>query len=426
MENLSNDIQNRFCVNTDATSSNSQGQFSRLSVAYIHSLDFELHLNKHPRLLGTVSVTDNLIRAYQLLDYVTVIPPQLATFEELKTFHSEEYIEFLKKVNDLTEDDLLEEEEEEMEKYGIGYDCPFIPQIYDAASMIGGATVTAAKALLSGEFQVAVNWGGGWHHAKKDQADGFCYVNDIVLGILQLLQKYKRVLYVDIDLHHGDGVEEAFSHTSRVLCFSVHKNDVGFYPGTGLLHDIGHGKGKYYTINVPLFDGIQDSQYLELIIPLLSKAQKRFQPDVVVCQCGADTLAGDPFAAFNLTLKSPGECIKLIKSWNIPLLALVEVHKIGLWMNTISICGKNYNFSGGYNAVNTARCWTYLLSLLLDKTLEQDIPDHKFLMKYGPDYELQIFPKTMPNRNSVKHLKLITDTVLKNIDFIQPPSQEKE
>ncbi|GIY35047.1 histone deacetylase 8 [Caerostris extrusa] len=272
-----------------------------------------------------------------------------ATIEELKSFHSEEYIEFLKKINGLTEEELLDEQEEEMEKYGIGYDCPFIPQIFDAAAMIGGATVTAAKALLSGEYEIAVNWGG-----IKRMA--FCYVNDIVLGILHLLQKYKRVLYVDLDLHHGDGVEEAFAHTSRVLCFSIHKHEVGFYPGTGLLNDIGYGKGKYYTINVPLFDGIQDSQYIELIIPLLSKTQKKFQPDIVVCQCGADTLAGDPFAAFNLTLRAPAECIKLFKSWNIPLLVLG---------------------GGGYNAVNTARCWTYLLSLLVNKTVESDIPDHK-------------------------------------------------
>ncbi|KAF8786285.1 histone deacetylase 8-like [Argiope bruennichi] len=388
---------------SQSESTTSQQAVSNPAVAYIHSKEFEAHLNKHPRLYGTVTVTHNLIKAYQLLDHVTVIQPNFATVEELKSFHSEEYIDFLKKINDLSEEELLDEEEEEMEKYGIGYDCPFIPQIFDAASMIGGATVTAAKALLSGEYQIAVNWGGGWHHAKKDQADGFCYVNDIVLGILQLLKKYKRVLYVDLDLHHGDGVEEAFAHTSRVLCFSIHKNEIGFYPGTGLLNDIGYGKGKHYTINVPLYDGIQDSQYIELIIPLLSKTQKKFQPDIVVCQCGADTLAGDPFAAFNLTLKAPAECIKLLKSWNIPLLALG---------------------GGGYNAVNTARCWTYLLSILLDKTVESDIPDHKYLMKYGPDYEIQICPRTMPNRNSTEHLKLITDTVLKNIDYIQGPSSD--
>ncbi|GFY74196.1 histone deacetylase 8 [Trichonephila inaurata madagascariensis] len=385
-------------MENDASTQQNQ---SNPSVAYIHSQDFEMHLNKHPRLHGTVTVTHNLIRAYQLLDHVTVIPPSFATVEELKSFHSEEYIDFLKKINELGEEELIEEvEEEEIEKYGIGYDCPFIPHIFDAASMIGGATITAAKALLSGKYHIAVNWGGGWHHAKKDQADGFCYVNDIVLGILHLLQKYKRVLYVDLDLHHGDGVEEAFAHTSRVLCFSVHKNERGFYPGTGLLNDIGYGKGRYYTINVPLLDGIQDSQYIELIIPLLSKTQKKFQPDIVVCQCGADTLAGDPFASFNLTLKAPAECMKLFKSWNIPLLALG---------------------GGGYNAVNTARCWTYLLSLLLDKTVESDIPDHKYLMKYGPDYEIQICPRTMPNRNSTEHLKLITDTILKNIDYIQGP-----
>ena len=99
---------------------------------------------------------------------------------------------------------------------------------------------------------IAINWAGGLHHAKKCEASGFCYVNDIVVGILELLKYHNRVLYIDIDVHHGDGVEEAFYTTNRVMTVSFHRYGEGFFPGTGDLMDIGCGEGKYYSLNVPL------------------------------------------------------------------------------------------------------------------------------------------------------------------------------
>ncbi|XP_010835595.1 PREDICTED: histone deacetylase 8-like, partial [Bison bison bison] len=97
-----------------------------------------------------------------------------------------------------------------------------------------------------------------------DEASGFCYLNDAVLGILRLRRKFDRILYVDLDLHHGDGVEDAFSFTSKVMTVSLHKFSPGFFPGTGDVSDVGLGKGRYYSVNVPIQDGIQDERYYHI------------------------------------------------------------------------------------------------------------------------------------------------------------------
>jgi len=124
--------------------------------------------------------------------------------------------------------------------------------------------------LNHGLVDIAINWAGGLHHAKKAEASGFCYINDIVLGILELLKYHARVLYIDIDIHHGDGVEEAFYTTDRVMTVSFHKFG-DFFPGTGDLKDDGVDKGKYYSVNFPLNDGIDDKTYLSVFKPVIQK-----------------------------------------------------------------------------------------------------------------------------------------------------------
>ena len=117
------------------------------------------------------------------------------------------------------------------------------------------------------DADIAINWGGGLHHAKKAEASGFCYVNDIVLAILDLLRVFARVLYIDVDVHHGDGVEEAFFTSDRVMTASFHKFGE-FFPGTGDTVDIGYGRGKYYSVNVPLKEGIDDESYKSIFRPV--------------------------------------------------------------------------------------------------------------------------------------------------------------
>lgn len=137
-------------------------------------------------------------------------------------------------------------------------------KLHDFVRTIAGGSLAAAKALVAGSVDVAVNFCGGWHHAQRDQASGFCYVNDCVLAILELQKRFKRVLYIDLDIHHGDGVENAFAFSRKVFTLSIHKCEEGYFPGTGSVNDIGLGGGRFYTCNVPLKDGASDQTFITI------------------------------------------------------------------------------------------------------------------------------------------------------------------
>uniref|UniRef100_A0A5F5Q113 Histone deacetylase 8 n=1 Tax=Equus caballus TaxID=9796 RepID=A0A5F5Q113_HORSE len=278
-----------------------------------------------------------------------------------------------------------------------GYDCPATEGIFDYAAAVGGATITAAQCLIDGMCKVAINWSGGWHHAKKDEASGFCYLNDAVLGILRLRRKFDRILYVDLDLHHGDGVEDAFSFTSKVMTVSLHKFSPGFFPGTGDVSDVGLGKGRYYSVNVPIQDGIQDEKYYHICESVLKEVYIAFNPKAVVLQLGADTIAGDPMCSFNMTPVGIGKCLKYILQWQLATLILG---------------------GGGYNLANTARCWTYLTGVILGKTLSSEIPDHEFFTAYGPDYVLEITPSCRPDRNEPHRVQQILNYIKGNLKHV--------
>ncbi len=178
-----------------------------------------------------------------------------------------------------------------------------------------------AQRLNSGEADIAINWAGGLHHAKKSEASGFCYVNDCVLGILELLKTHQRVLYIDIDIHHGDGVEEAFYGSNRVMTLSLHKFGE-YFPGTGDWKDVGYGKGAGYSVNGPLRDGMDDDAYRSVFRPVLDRIMERFQPTACVLQCGADSLAGDRLGCFNLSLRGHGDCVAAVREKGIPILCV--------------------------------------------------------------------------------------------------------
>jgi histone deacetylase 1/2 len=241
---------------------------------------------------------------------------------------------------------------------------------------------------------IAINWGGGLHHAKKSEASGFCYVNDI--AILELLKYHQRVLYIDIDVHHGDGVEEAFYTTDRVMTVSFHKYGE-YFPGTDDLRDIGAGKGKYYSVNFPLRDGIDDEVYETIFVPVMSKVMEIYQPNAIVLQCGADSLTGDRLGCFNLTLKGHGKCVEFMKSYNLPLLLLG---------------------GGGYTIRNVARAWTYETAIALGVDISNELPYNDYFEYYGPDYKLHISPSNMPNQNSNEYLDKIKCKLIENLRMI--------
>ena len=158
--------------------------------------------------------------------------------------------------------------QKQMQRFKVGEDCPVLDGLFEFCQISAGGSIAGAVKLNRQQtgtlyptrseknitLDVCINWAGGLHHAKKSEASGFCYVNDIVLAILELLKHHQRVLYIDIDIHHGDGVEEAFYTTDRVMTVSFHKFGE-YFPGTGDLKDVGAQKGKYYSLNFPLRDG---------------------------------------------------------------------------------------------------------------------------------------------------------------------------
>lgn len=213
------------------------------------------------------------------------------------------------------------------------------------SSICAGGSIESARLLNNKKFDCAVNWSGGLHHAKKCACSGFCFINDIVLAILELLKRHKRVLYVDIDVHHGDGVEEAFYCTNRVMTVSFHEYHGQFFPGTGALSDCGHGRGLNYSLNVPLLPGMDGFTFTQLFKSTIDQVIDNYLPEVIVMQCGADSLAGDFLGHFNLRLQDHAECLMYVRKKGLPLLVLG---------------------GGGYTVPNVARCWTYETARLLE------------------------------------------------------------
>lgn len=246
------------------------------------------------------------------------------------------------------------------------------------------------------ELTWANSWAGGQHHAKKREASGFCYINDIALAALELLRYHKRILYIDIDVHHGDSVEEFFFTTDRVLTCSFHKFG-DFFPGTGSIKDTGIGKGKNYAVNIPLKDGINDESYASVFQPVVRHLMEWYRPEAVLLQCGADSLAGDRLGRFNLSLKGHSDCVRFVKSFGLPVIAMG---------------------GGGYTIRNVARAWTYETSILADVELDRgkhwpwrfltvlssDLPFNDYLEYYGPDFKLNVESNNMENQNSREYL----------------------
>lgn len=195
-------------------------------------------------------------------------------------------------------------------------------------------------------------------------------------------------------MHHGDGVEEAFYTTDRVMTVSFHKYGE-YFPGTGELRDIGVGQGKHYAVNFPLRDGITDITYKEVFEPVIGHVMEYYRPEAVVLQCGADSLSGDRLGCFNLSMAGHANCVEFVKKFNIP---------------TLVVGG------GGYTMRNVSRAWTYETGILVNQKVGPDLPYSDFYEYFGPDYELDVRPSNMENLNSREYLEKIKTAVLANLE----------
>ncbi|KAK2171463.1 hypothetical protein NP493_1062g00048 [Ridgeia piscesae] len=339
-----------------------------------------------------VRMAHNLLLNYGLYRKMEIYRPHKATQEEMSKFHSDDYVKFLRCIRP----DNMSEYNKLMQRYNVGEDCPVFDGLYEFCQLATGGSVAGAVKLNKQATDIAINWAGGLHHAKKSEASGFCYVNDIVLAILELLKYHQRVLYIDIDIHHGDGVEEAFYTTDRVMTLSLHKYGE-YFPGTGDLRGHRCGKGKYYAVNFPLRDGIDDSTYESIFVPLLSKIMEMYQPGAIVMQCGADSLSGDRLGCFNLTLKGHARCLDIVKGYNVPLLL------VG---------------GGGYTIRNVARCWTFETATALGVEVANELPYNDYFEYYGPDFKLHISPSNMSNQNTTEYLERVKIRLFENLRML--------
>jgi acetoin utilization protein AcuC len=302
----------------------------------------------HPFKMIRLKLTEQLIKSYGLLNSESSeLAPSPAVDDEVLTFHSEDYIRVLKKID--SGEPLID-----TMRYGLGFgDNPIFKGVYEGSMLASGGSLMAARLVANNDYGAIFNIAGGLHHAMKSRAAGFCYLNDPVIAIYDLISAGKRVAYIDIDAHHGDGVQAAFYSTDKVLTISFHENGRFLFPGTGYVEDMGSGEGRGFAVNVSFLPGTTDGIYEEAFDEVCVKLIEGFKPDVIIAQLGADSLINDPLSHLQLSIRCFGNLVKKIKSFGIPLAALG---------------------GGGYDVANVYRAWTLAYSILCDKELPDDLP----------------------------------------------------
>ncbi|KZT22761.1 histone deacetylase complex protein [Neolentinus lepideus HHB14362 ss-1] len=326
---------------------------------------------------------------------IRVVNPVPASYEELATYHSRDYLEFVLDPKNSRGIDALEGAE-----YGLEDDCPPFPGLPHYVRYIAGATLTAVRELREGRSRIAICWDGGRHHAQKSKAAGFCYVADCVLAILALRRlapdprdhsklRKPRVMYLDLDVHFSDGVCSAFqnssssSGTSTFLHFSIHHAAPGFFPASPL-STLPSLTSDPFLLSLPLNRGASNATIRRIWLNVVEKIREAFVPDYVVLQCGVDGLAGDPTAVWNWGLGGDGGigwCVGRVLEWDVPTLLLG---------------------GGGYNSPNAARAYAYLTSIARGGPLPLDTPlSHEL---YAPSFELDVPPGNMQDSNTGEYL----------------------
>ncbi len=304
----------------------------------------------HPLQPRRLRMTYELLDSYGLFDSALErVEPTATDWEEAATTHSRDYLEVLSHLE-------RGEEVRSAARYGFGTgDNPVFPQIYSSSLLYTGASANAAQAILDGAGggQAAFNISGGLHHAHYARAAGFCVLNDCAVGIRRLRRKFARVAYVDIDVHHGDGVQELFYDDPSVLTISLHESGRTLFPGTGFTDEIGEGAGEGYSVNLPYAPYTTDEIWLEAWRAAALPILRAFDPEAILLQMGTDTHEFDPLAHLMLTAQGWLEAIKDVQALGKPIVA------VG---------------GGGYNMTTVPRMWTLAVATLAGVSLPDEVP----------------------------------------------------
>ncbi|HOV82118.1 MAG TPA: acetoin utilization protein AcuC [Methanothrix sp.] len=323
-----------------------------------------------------------LMLAYKLMEESGLIDDRTCRAEappaseaDLQRVHTLEYIA------------AVQAEEPEL-AYGLGSDdTPVFPGIYEASRLLAGSSIDAARRIAA-EGCSAFNLGGGLHHAMPSMASGFCVFDDPALAISVLEEHFERILYIDIDGHHGDGVQQIFYEDPNVLTISMHESGLYLFPGTGFIDELGSGRGLGYSINIPMPMYAGDEEYRRAFEDVVPPLFEWFSPQVVVAQLGVDTHYTDPLTTLNMTLTGYTYLVQRI----------IDLSSRYTGGRLLALGG------GGYNMEVVPVAWTSALTLMRGEKLMEYLSPYwveLFVNLVGrepltpPDIEIKVGPETL-------------------------------
>ncbi|MEW6242809.1 MAG: acetoin utilization protein AcuC [Bacillota bacterium] len=326
-----------------------------MKAAYIHSERFLAYRfgKEHPFNPLRLELARSLMADMGLLFPREMILPRPASQRLLRTVHSPQYVNIVRRLG--------QGEKMDASLFGLGTeDNPVFPDMHRAGSLVVGATIRACAIVARGLASHAVNLAGGLHHAHRACASGFCIYNDISVGIRLLRKHYRmRVAYVDLDAHHGDGVQWEFYDDPDVLTLSIHESGRYLFPGSGGIHELGEGRGVGYSVNVPLEPFTDDESWIYCFDSVVPRLLSRFCPDIIVLQFGCDAHYLDPLSHLSLTSTAF-------------IHAARSIHQLShrLCAGRLVVLG-----GGGYDIFSVVpRIWTLLWAELSDRIPTPDTP----------------------------------------------------
>jgi acetoin utilization protein AcuC len=309
----------------------------------------------HPFKPLRLELTRSLLQSCDLLSAEHEVAPKPFAEAQLLALHDPDFVAAVKAVS---QGDPVEN----AAHYGLGTpDNPIFAGMHETAMSVCGASLTALRRVASGEATRTAAFSGGLHHAGRARMSGFCTYNDVALAVHEAVSRYGlRVAYLDLDAHHGDGVQDFFYESAEVLTLSVHESGQYLFPGTGFIYEVGRGAGRGLSVNLPLEPFTEDASYLEVLHTLLPRALEAFRPDLIVLQAGADMHHHDPLSHLHLSVQGIAESYRLVS-------ALADRFCNG----RLVVTG-----GGGYDPYRTVpRLWALLWSVLSRQSAPSRVPD---------------------------------------------------
>ncbi len=357
---------------------------------------------EHPFNPIRIEMTLDLLSELGCLKKIT--EPELISPEKLYSIHDIEYVNTVEAISN-------GEKLSDANLYGLGtIDNPIVKGMALGARYQVGGTLLGAKLLIENKSKKVLQFGGGFHHAHPNFASGFCIYNDIALAIKEMTNYGWHIAYLDIDVHHGDGVQKIFYSDENVMTISLHESGEYLFPGSGWIHELGQGSGRALKINAPLQPFTEGESYLEVFNGIVEPALKWFKPDVLFVMAGADAHYSDPLADLMLKTQDYEKIFKRI-------LEFTEQYSKGRAL---------FTFGGGYSFEATVRIWTLLYLLLFNQKIPIELPETwrlKWQKKFGKEIPKYIYDTDnsfdpIPRKTEIE--KLNRDLIQRILDAVAP------